>query len=233
LALTIYEQVAEDIRKQIKSGSLLPGDRLPSESEFTQMYKTTRMTIRKGLTLLSEGRFIYSVPGKGYFVCQPDSNRHLLNFNEMEMIREHVTRTQLLEVNIVAPSRDLVKKLRLEKNQKVVLIRRLFYARKEPFAYDVKYLPFDKGKPLVEEVIHYATFPEIVASRATLFALKNQLDIYAKKAAVPESDCLMISAGQPLLVIEQTLFDGSNKPVGWGQIFFRAEYGRLHAVSAI
>lgn len=233
MASTIYEQVVEDIKLKINSGILKPGEMIPSESSLSKEYSATRMTIRKGLSLLTEGGYIFSVPGKGYFVCEPDKNKHILHFNEMDIINEHVVRTQLLEVNIISPTKELMKQLRIEKNQKVVVIRRLFHARKEPFAYDIKYLPFDKGKPIVEEIIQYATFPEIVAGRTSLFSVKNELTIWVKRAQGDEMNFLKVEEGHPLLVIEQKLFGNENKPMGWGQIFYRGEYCHLHAVSTL
>ncbi|MCR4435735.1 MAG: GntR family transcriptional regulator [Eubacteriales bacterium] len=232
MASTIYEQVVEDIRSKINKGILKPGEMIPSESSLCKEYNTTRMTVRKGLALLTEGGYIYSVPGKGSFVCEPDHNRHILHFNEMDIIKEHADRTQLLEVNIISPTEELIKQLQLKRKQKTVVIRRLSYSQREPFAYDIKYLPYDKGKPIVEEVIQYATFPEIVAARMSLFSVKNELTIWVKKAQGEEIKFLKTEEGHPLMVIEQKLFDDGNKPVGWGKIYFRGEYCHLHAVSS-
>jgi len=233
LALTIYEQVAEDIKFKINQGIIKPGYKLPSETDFAREYNTTRMTIRKGLTLLTEGKYIYSVPGKGYYVCKPDNNKHILYFNEMQIINEYSVGTKLLEVNIIPPTKELIKKLGLEHKQKLVIIRRLFHARKEPFAYDIKYLPFDKGKPVVEEIIQYATFPEIVTSMAPLFSVKKELEIFVQKAKGEELKYLKVEEGHPLMVVEQLLYGNENKPIGWGQIFYRGEYCHLHAVSTL
>ncbi|MCR4435739.1 MAG: GntR family transcriptional regulator [Clostridiales bacterium] len=199
MASTIYEQIVQDIRFKINRGALKPGGMIPSESSLCREYNTTRMTVRKALALLTEGGYIYSVSGKGSFVCEPDHNRHILHFNE---------------------------------KQKTVVIRRLSYSQREPFAYDIKYLPYDKGKPIVEEVIQYATFPEIVAARMSLFSVKNELTIWVKKAQGEEIKFLKTEEGHPLMVIEQKLFDDGNKPVGWGKIYFRGEYCHLHAVSS-
>lgn len=233
MAVIIYEQVFEDIKYKIISGALKPGDMIHSESSLSKEYGASRMTVRKGLAMLMESGYLYSVPGKGNFVCQPNKQKHILEFNETDVINQNAVRTQLLEVNIIPATKKLVKLLSLEKNQKVIVIRRLFYSKNEPFAYDIKYLPFDKGKPIVEEIIHYATFPEIVGSFAPVFSVRNELTISVKEAEELESEILKVRAGHPILVIEQRIFENENKPAGWGQIFYRGEYCRLHAVSHI
>lgn len=232
MASTIYEKVVEDISSKINRGILKPGAMIPSESNLCKVYGTTRMTIRKGLSLLTEGGYIYSVPGKGSFVREPDHNKHILHFNEMDIINEFADMTKILEVDIITPKKELIETLQLKKNQKIVVVRRLSYCQKEPFAYDIKYLPYDKGKPIVEEVIQYASFPELVALKSSPFSVKNELTISVKKAQGEEINFLKVSEGHPLMVIEQKLFNEVNEPVGWGKIFYRGEYCHLHAVSS-
>jgi DNA-binding GntR family transcriptional regulator len=232
LASTIYEQVVEDIQLKINKGILKPGDMIPSETSLAKEYNTTRMTIRKGLTLLIEGGYIYSVPGKGSFICEPDQDKHILQFNEMDIINEYADKTKLLEVNIISPTEELIKQLNVKTSQKIVVIRRLSYSHNEPFAYDIKYLLYDKGRPIVEEEIHYTSFPEIIAARISPFSVKNELTIWVKRAQGEEMQFLKVAEGHPLMVVEQKLFDDQNHPVGWGKIFYRGEYCRLHAVSS-
>ncbi|MEL7654919.1 MAG: GntR family transcriptional regulator [Bacillota bacterium] len=233
MAVTIYEQVFEDIKNNINKGIIKPGDMIPSESSLSKEYNASRMTIRKGLFLLTEGGYIYSVPGKGYIVCQPNKQKHILEFDEIDVISQNAVRSQLLEVNIIPATKELKKLLALDNNQKVIIIRRLFHSKKEPFAYDVKYLPFDKGKPIIEEIIEYANFPEIVASYTPIFSVRNELTISVKEAGEKEVEFLKVREGYPILVIEQRLYEDENKPAGWGQIFYRGEYCNLRAVSHI
>lgn len=49
----LYRQIVEDLRMQMARGELPPGARLPSESELTAAYNTTR-TVRKALAILQD-----------------------------------------------------------------------------------------------------------------------------------------------------------------------------------
>ncbi|TES54178.1 trehalose operon repressor [Halalkalibacterium halodurans] len=61
---TIYQQLA----KEIDDGKRLPGEKLPSEHELTELFATSRETIRKALKLLSEHGYIQKIRGKGSIV---------------------------------------------------------------------------------------------------------------------------------------------------------------------
>nr|WP_231848351.1 UTRA domain-containing protein [Tepidanaerobacter acetatoxydans] len=140
-----------------------------------------------------------------------------------------VDRTKLLEVNIIMPTYKLINELKITKNKKVILIRRLFYTDGEPVAYDVKYLPYYKGMPIVEKEIRYATFPEMVSKNTSLFAIKKELIISAQ---VPDEEIrkyLNIYNEVPLMVVEQKLYDIDNKPMGLGITYFRSDYCKLYA----
>ncbi|MCR4437393.1 MAG: GntR family transcriptional regulator [Clostridiales bacterium] len=232
MASTIYERIVEDIRQKINKGIYAPGEMIPSENSLCREYGASRITIRKSLALLAEGGFIYSVPGKGSFVRKPNNDFHILHFNEMDIIKGHVDKIVLLGVKIIVPTGELIRQLKINKNQKVVVIRRLFYSKKDPFAYDVKYLPYDKCKPIVEEVIQYATFPELVSLSTPLFSLRKELTIGAENAQGEEQKALKVEKGHSLLVVEQKLFSDEDKPVGWGKIYYRGEYCHLRAVSS-
>lgn len=64
----LWEQVAADLRRDIRSGELGPGARLPSEQELVDMYRVARGTIRSAVRALRDEGLIVVRMGKGAFV---------------------------------------------------------------------------------------------------------------------------------------------------------------------
>jgi DNA-binding GntR family transcriptional regulator len=64
-----YRRIAEDLRCQISSGELAPGQRVPSEAELMRRYGVSRGTARQGLALLEAAGLVRAVHGKGRFVA--------------------------------------------------------------------------------------------------------------------------------------------------------------------
>ncbi|WP_301128859.1 GntR family transcriptional regulator [Streptomyces cacaoi] len=67
----VYEQIAEDFRRAIRTGELSPGDRLPTETALVEKYGKTLPTIRQALGLLQSEGLIEKRHGRGSFVRKP------------------------------------------------------------------------------------------------------------------------------------------------------------------
>lgn len=72
-----YEQVADQLRDWILSGTLSVGDRLPPEVELARQFQTSRSTVREALRLLSSESLVISQAGAhgGSTVTMPDVGR--------------------------------------------------------------------------------------------------------------------------------------------------------------
>ena len=64
----LYQQVAQSLKEQIRSGSMAPGDKLPSERELCQQYDVSQITVRRALRELAHREQVYSQHGLGWFV---------------------------------------------------------------------------------------------------------------------------------------------------------------------
>ena len=64
----LFDALAHPLREQIRTGDLLPGSLLPSESELARGNGTKRYSIRKALLLLQSEGLIEPVAGRGWAV---------------------------------------------------------------------------------------------------------------------------------------------------------------------
>jgi GntR family transcriptional regulator len=228
--LPLYMQLVNQIKEQITKGHFLPGDILPSEHELAAKYNTSRTTVRKSLSILFSEGYIIPVPGKGYFVKEPEVDSYTLYFSEKNCIENYSGETKLLEVSLV-PTDQLPRQL-ADLKDSFVKIRWLLYVDKEPAAYDIKYLPYEKGKPIIEKEIRYATFPEMVAKHQSLFSIKKTLRISVPVVSREISNLLKLDTGESVLMIEQKIFSEQGKLIGYGQLFIRGNYCNLVATSS-
>lgn len=77
-----YEQVAEQLRALVLSGTVAPGDRLPVEGDLSAEFGVSRSTVREAIRLLSSQSLVHTVrgPAGGTFVsaADPESLRDYL-----------------------------------------------------------------------------------------------------------------------------------------------------------
>ena len=68
----IYEQIADNFRRQIRAGVLRCGDKLPSVRELSAQLTINPNTIQRAYRELEQEGWIESTPGKGSFVRSID-----------------------------------------------------------------------------------------------------------------------------------------------------------------
>jgi GntR family transcriptional regulator len=70
MANPMYRQIAEDLRAQIESGGLRPGQQLRTELELRDHYGASRNTVRDAIKWLTTLGLVETRPGQGTFVVQ-------------------------------------------------------------------------------------------------------------------------------------------------------------------
>lgn len=70
-----YQQLIEDIKSHILSGTYKAGDKIPSESALQESYNVSRQTVRKALLDLSNEGFLRSERGSGTYVSSQYRSR--------------------------------------------------------------------------------------------------------------------------------------------------------------
>jgi GntR family transcriptional regulator len=70
MANPMYRQIAEDLRAQIESGQLEPGQQLRTELELRERYNASRNTVRDAIKWLTSLGLVETKPGQGTFVVQ-------------------------------------------------------------------------------------------------------------------------------------------------------------------
>lgn len=66
-----YQRVADALRDQIKSGTLGPGDKLPSTAQLQAMYGVGNNAVHMAIVILKAEGLVYGHQGKGVFVAKP------------------------------------------------------------------------------------------------------------------------------------------------------------------
>ena len=73
-----FTTISEKVVEMIKSGQLLPGDRIPSENDLIKTYKISNTTARKVLLEIESQGWGRRIKGKGTFVLNRTAKHQLL-----------------------------------------------------------------------------------------------------------------------------------------------------------
>lgn len=84
-----YYTLMEQLKNDILSGRIQPGDRLPSENELVQAYSLSRHTVRKALGLLEQEGYVEAFHGKGTFCSE--NMRHTKKSGNIAVVTTYIS----------------------------------------------------------------------------------------------------------------------------------------------
>ena len=84
--LPIYEQIMQQIKRQIMSDELVEGDPLPSIRKLAQELQISVITTKRAYEELEREGFLDTVGGKGTFVAA--QNKELMREKKMKVVEE-------------------------------------------------------------------------------------------------------------------------------------------------
>lgn len=224
----LYKEIYDSLRSRIFNGELKPGDLLPSENMLCQTFSASRETVRKGLKALENEGLIYTRNKVGNFVSAPNHSDFTLTFTEE---RDGFT-TQFLEVHGVRPTENVQRQLDITGKQMVIEFSQLTRDKKGvPVAYDVKYVPYERSVPMVENEMRFAisTVPDL--SGVEPFDYYTTIEVSAVGAPARAAKALGCPEQTPLLLVERVFVRQDGKKIGYSMQYSRKSFGRLHGVS--
>lgn len=86
--LPIYEQIIGQIKTAIVAGELKQGDMLPSIRALAKDLQISVITTKRAYEELEKEGLIFSVSGKGFYVCE--QNTDLLREKKLAMAEKHM-----------------------------------------------------------------------------------------------------------------------------------------------
>ncbi len=85
----IYTQIADQVKEQIMTGALAPGEALPSMRLLARELRISVITTKRAYEDLERDGFLENVPGKGCFVAP--QNRELLREAQLRRVEGRLT----------------------------------------------------------------------------------------------------------------------------------------------
>ena len=107
----IYDQIYCQIKAQILSGALAPGEALPSIRALAKDLKISVITTKRAYDELEADGFLYTVAGKGCFVA--DNNLEILREQRRQELETHLTAALELAKSCGLTRQDLKQMLDL------------------------------------------------------------------------------------------------------------------------
>lgn len=226
----LYLEIADQIRNQIKTGVLLPGDRLPAESNLTAQFEVARMTIRHALEILQSEGLIDRRRGRGggtFIMSEPP---------EIELTRVDGILPQLREQRISVESKVLVAELstapahvaqalEIESGDPVFNIVRMRTIDGMPALLENSYFPAPLFPGLLEADLTKSLY-ELLENFSHRPISKVE-EIATGQSSASEKQLMGVSHGVLLLRIRRSARDDSRAVVEYSEDLLRSDCIRI------
>ena len=110
--LPIYDQIYSQIKAQIISGELQENEMLPSIRGLAKDLRISFITTKRAYEELAREGFIYTVPAKGCYVAQ--KNTELLREENLKKIEEHLEQIIRLAATCGLTREDILEMVTIE-----------------------------------------------------------------------------------------------------------------------
>ncbi len=222
--LPLYYQLRNALLQQIESGSLVPGDTLPTERELIDRYGVSRITVRQALNSLTADGLLYRQRGLGTFVRRNRIEQELSSltgFSEEMLSRGLFPSTRLISAETVTAGSAIAAKLSIAPGQKAFRMVRLRLADGEPMALDVSCVPADIGERLLKEDLEEALY-------TLLGRMGIELDWGDQAIKAAPADDLMahhlgVKKGTPVLLMERVVSATDGRVIEYSRTAYRSD----------
>lgn len=217
------------IIEYIDLNNLKADDKIPSENVLKEMIGVSRYTVREALALLEQERWIYKVQGRGTFVRGNLDIEIEAGLERLDSITEimkkfgHVPNTKWISIEETFPTSDMMEKLNIGKEDKVVTFKRIRLADEKPAAYLVDTI----AKKIIDDKV-----PDEIIDQSLFNYLRESFQIHIEyavadiKPILPTREMkeyLNIRKNRPFLLLHQIHYDKNESPVFYSFDYFDPE----------
>lgn len=232
-------RIAEELRRQIESGELPPGEKLLSERALAEKYGAARNTAREAIRILAEQGLVTAKHGSGVFVREPQrlfrfgSDRYSLKNREtgltpfrLEAKRQgKVARIDVPSIAREKPPADVAERLKVPADEESVVHRENHYfADDEPVQIVSTFLRWDEAQGTL--LMQPKTGKDGIYGRLEDLGhvmTRVRDEISARMPTPEEAAILELLPGVPVLEVLHTSLDQDGVPFEVSRYVHRAD----------
>ncbi|MDX1617911.1 MAG: GntR family transcriptional regulator [Balneolaceae bacterium] len=218
-----HEQISDWLRAKIADGAYETGDQLPSESQLSDKFEVSRVTVRHALKTLENEGVIYRRQGLGSFVDEADGEQPLVCLTDFEEDMKRAglrAGSRVIRKEIEEADPRIATKLDLDEGTSVVRLDRVRLADGEPVAFDKTWLTMFYGQLLEEHNLETETIYAILEDEYQIPILKGQYNIKAANADAYLARHLSVEPNAALLLIDRLSISTGDKKIYYQQRYY-------------
>ncbi len=224
----LYRQLADDLRARILAGEFPAPAPIPTESQLSQRYRTSRITVRHALELLDHEGLVHREQGRGSFV-RPRAitvgPRRLTSFTQEMQERGARQASELIAMERSGIPADAP--LDGDASGRCARLERVRRADGRPIAYQVTLIPVELADDIESALSDGGSLYHYLRVRHALEIDSADETYRVGVADVRSAELLAIPPGTPVFMVERVGYAGARR-VEWTRSIVRGEDYEVH-----
>ncbi len=220
-----YIQIKNDILKSIKNNQLKPGDKVDSESVLKKKYNVSTITVRKAFSdLINEG-YLYGVQGVGTFVAKKQMIRGLTSISFSDELKQQGYQIDMIIDSVEEVFNEFVaEKLQVNKDAKLICVKRVRLADDEPIAYQISYLSSELlSLEEAQNIRKTKSFYQILKDNYIYPVWVNEKYSLKEIRDTNISKLMKLKKGSATFFAERTAFDQQENIIEYSETYFNKD----------
>jgi DNA-binding GntR family transcriptional regulator len=224
----LYAQIREQLRQQMLSGALKPGDSLPGEAQIAAETGVSRMTARAALAQLAREGLLVRRRGKGSFVAEPkrafqDLQFPLASYTQMMERAGFRTTSRICQQRVVPAEPPVARQLALSEGEAVIHIERLRSVNDEAMSLESSYYPYSRFPSLAEEDLTDRSIYAVIEARYAIVPSTATQTVELSVAGAYEAARLGILEGTPVALSDRVSCSEDGRPMEYTRVIHRGD----------
>ncbi|MBQ3242865.1 MAG: GntR family transcriptional regulator [Oscillospiraceae bacterium] len=232
--IPLYQQVADRLRKKIRSGVYKYGDKLPSEKELAAHYGVNRMTVRRAVALLAEEGILKTIQGKGIYVTnlffQVKMSQDGLLFSK-DFFGDPRLHQEILFLEQMPAGKTMGEVFRIGASDPVWLCGRRWMAGSMAIALDISFVPTRLLPDLTAESCGQKQFQQLFRE-AGIPQTRREQTIKSITVYGQEAELLQMKEGENALLVKLMAQDENRNTCRFAKIIVQS-HSVLHYMKGI
>jgi len=223
----LFKEIKEFIKEKINDKIYLPDDKIPTEMELCEMFKTSRPTVNKAISELVLEGVVVRFPRSGTFVTHKKAQTSILdlqNISDEIKSRGNIYSNELLCLEEVKANEQVAKVLNVVKDQKIFVSKMIHKENNVPVRFDVRYIKPTIAPDYIKQDFKKMTPSEYLQKNCPVQKVENNIEATLVNENIQKY--LDIEATEPCLLISRIVI--SNEEVAsYSKLFYPSSRYKL------
>ena len=218
--LPLYYQVASLLEHYIEEKEFQDGNAFFSDEHVAMALNVSRPTVNRAIKMLIKKGCLERMRGRGTIIRRAGKvpialMSELISYGKMLTRMGMDFRTVLIDRRVVTPSAQIAAKLNLHSGEKVIRLKRLRDAQREPLMVVDSFLPEAKFAKLmeIEEISYSSDLYQLLWRLFREEIVKAKREVTASRMSLEDAQLLKVELWEPCLRMTGVTFSSSGSQV--------------------